>query len=364
MLAESFAAVALIYAVGGAYGYLARSLAGSPYPSPEEASAEIEQLAREYPEICALHEIGRSSEGRSLQALCFRRHPAPSARRPRLLITAHIHAVEYIGAYVVRALARRLAESDAGDRIVSQLLDRADVWIVPLLNPDGAARVWARAGWSLLGWSRFTANGVDPNRNFPFVRASGEGAWNSARDRPGSAYYRGRRPLSEPECLALARLCRRERFCAALNFHSFGGVVFMPAVAAEEDDRAADAFDVFREVFPAKQPYLRYRPIPERAAAIVGQLDSFLFNAFGTVSVTIEVSRPGLHLLRPWNTFNFFWWANPARPQRWVENDAEAAIHALAALVDRTGGKPCRARHPELAERIAETSACQTGAAG
>jgi hypothetical protein len=363
MLAHTLIAFGLLCAAGGAYGYLARRLDKSPYPSPEEARAEIEQLALAHPESCSLHEIGRSSEGRPIQALCFRRRSA-SGRRARLLVTAHIHAVEFVGAYVVRALARHLAERQAADPTVSQLLDRSDIWIVPQLNPDGAARVWKRAGWSLLGWSRFTANGVDPNRNFPFVRTAGSGAWNSGRDRPGSAYYRGPHPLSEPECLAIARLCRRERFCAALNFHSFGGVVFMPAVDATEDRRAANAFDVFREVFPARQPHLRYRPIPERAAAIVGQLDSFLLNAFGTVSVTVEVGRPGLHLVRPWNTFNFFWWANPARPQRWVENDAEAAIHALAALLERTGGEPCRAPHAELAEHVPEPTACETAPTG
>ncbi len=34
---------------------------------------------------------------------------------------------------------------------------------------------------------RFTANGVDPNRNFPFLGVSGSSAWNSGRNRPGSA---------------------------------------------------------------------------------------------------------------------------------------------------------------------------------
>jgi predicted deacylase len=315
------------------------------------ADAEIVALAQQAPQLCSVERIGTSSQGRPLHAL---RVGAPQARgpRPRLLVTAHIHAVEYIGAYVARAVARRLVSGYGASRHVSQLLDGADVWVVPLLNPDGATRVWRSNGWTRLGGSRFTANGVDPNRNFPFVPLAGRGGWSSGSDKAGSAYYRGERPLSEPECLALARLCKRERFCAAVNFHSFGGIVFLPEALGPDKTKAESALAVFRGLFQSHQPHLRYRPIPERSAKILGQLDPFLLNAFGTPSVTVEVSRPGRHLLLPWKALKVFWWANPARPERWVENDAEATIHALVALLERSGGEPCHAAHPQLAEQV------------
>jgi hypothetical protein len=233
---------------------------------------------------------------------------------------------------------------------VTQLLDGAAVCFVPLLNPDGAARVWRRGGYVSLAGARATARGVDPNRNFPAAPASGgRRAWNTARRRPGSAYYRGPHPLSEPECLALARLAARERFCAAVNFHSFGGVVYLPEDASAQ---ARAALAVFEDAFPSQQPGLRYSPVPERSAAIVGQLDPFLLEAFGTPSVTIEVSRPGLELLLPWRLTQLFAWANPSRPERWAENDASATIHALCELLRRTGGATGPARRPELADGI------------
>ena len=322
----------------------------TPYPSPDEAEAEMAGLAGNHRALCEGSVIGRSTEGRDLRA--FRLHgaaaDAPAAERPRLLVTAQIHAVEFIGSYVARAVARRLMQRYGGDPQVTALLDAADVWIVPLLNPDGARRIWRRKGWCTLGGSRFTANGVDPNRNFPIVPATGKAGWNTASERPGSAYYRGPHPLSEPECLALARLCRRESFCAAINFHSFGGVVFMPQVPDVDRAKIFRALDVFRDPFQSRQPHRRYRPVPERSGAIVGQLDPFLLNAFGTVSVTVEVSRLGWHVLQPWRTFNIFWWANPPDPQYWVENDADAAIHALGALLERMGGKPAQPAMPEL----------------
>ena len=85
---------------------------------------------------------------------------------------------------------------------------------------------------------------------------------------------------------------------------------------------------------------------------IIGRLEPFLLGAFGTTAVIIEVSRPGLHVLLPWRLFNLFWWANPARPAYWVENDADAAIHAMRALLERTDGSPCPAATPELGQGI------------
>ena len=352
MLGVLAATLAAVYGTGALYGYVRKSPGLGCYPSPEEASREVEHFAVTQPNRCALHVIGESSEGRPIYALRVHGAGAVSnTQRPRLLVTAHIHAIEYIGSYVARGLVRQLLDGYGRVASVTALLDQADLWIVPLLNPDGAARIWHSRGWSRLGNGRFTATGVDPNRNFPFVPVAGRSGWNSGRQRRGSAYYRGPHPLSEPECLALARLCKRERFCAAINFHSFGGVVFMPQTDTPQVD---NVLAVFRGTFQSHQRHRRYRPVPERAAAIVGQLDAFLLNAFGTPSVTVEVSRPGLHLLTPWNTFNMFWWCNPWQPEYWVENDAEATIHALAAVLERSGGVPCSPAHPELAEQVPE----------
>jgi hypothetical protein len=309
----------------------------------------MDALAAAHPTLCRAEEIGRSREGRPIGA--FRLCAGDPAGRPRLLVTAQIHAVEFIGSYVARRVARLLLEGHGRDAEATALLDAAEVVIVPLLNPDGAGRIWRARGRTRLGWARFTAGGVDPNRNFPFVPVVGKAAWNTGRNRPGSAYYRGPHPLSEPECLALARFARRERFCAAVNFHSFGCVVYLPEVLDRDRAKAQRALDTFHGPFQSRQARA-YKPVPERSAAIVGQLDPFLLHGLGAPSVTVEVSRPGWHLLHPRNALHVFSIANPPDPERWARNDAGATIHALAELLERTGGTPCAPAKPELAEAV------------
>jgi hypothetical protein len=327
-------------------------LADGPYPSPAEAEAQIERLAEAHPSRTRLERYGHSGDGRPLRALRIGERAASA----RLLVTAQIHAGEYVAGYVARAVASALLErAAAGDAGACSLLERAQVVVAPLLNPDGAERVWRAQGWVRAAEMRHTSSGVDPNRNFPFERVAGARAWNSGHGRPGAAYYRGPHPLSEPECLAIARLAAREHFCAAVNFHSFGAVVFRPALEGgydpEHDAAARRALEVFDGPFQSQQRHVRYRSVSERASAIEGQLDAYLLGAFGTASVTVEVGRPGLGVLRPSRVLNPFWIANPPDPQRWADNDVGATVHALVALLDATGGRPGRARQPALAER-------------
>lgn len=342
------AVAAGLYGAGRLHDRLSGGLASSPYRSPEDAEREIDALVAAHPQRCRVEEIGRSTEGRAVRALRIAR--GDPAGRPRLLVTAHIHAVEFVGGHVARRLAQRLLERR--DPEAEALLDAAEIVVVPLLNPDGAARVWRNGGRSGLARARHTSTGTDPNRNFPFLEIPGRRAWNSGSPRPGSAYYRGPHPLSEPECAALARLAARERFCAAVHFHSFGRVVFIPAVLGGEKERAERALAVFDGFFQSRQREHRYKPVHDPASKTSGQLDPFLLHGLGCPSVTVEIGRPGLSALLPWRCLNVFWWANVADPERAAENDVDATVAALSELLARTGGRPCTPAHPELAEAV------------
>jgi len=350
MLSAALGAGVAIWLAAAWIGRARGDLARGSYPAPDDAEREVAALAARHPDVCGRIDLGRSGEGRPLAAFRLRAPGATDApRRPRLLVTAQIHAIEFVGALVARAVMQRLVEGYGRDADATRLLDAADVVVAPLLNPDGAARVWRAGGRVRLARARMTARDVDPNRNFPFAGGQGGGGWNAASARPGSPYYRGPHPLSEPECAALASLAMRERFCAALHFHSIGAVVYLPEAAGPDAARARHVLATFEGPFQARQRHRRYRPVKLPRPRTLGRLDAFLLDALGAPSVTVEVSRPRADVLAPWFATRLFWWANPPRPARWLENDVEATLFALAELLARSGGRPCAPAHPELA---------------
>ena len=81
---------------------------------------------------------------------------------------------------------------------------KSDVYVVPNLNPDGAAR-----------GSRLNGRGVDLNRNFP-------AGWKSIGSR-GDPQYSGPRPFSEPETRLAARIVRRLEPEVTIWFHQHRG---------------------------------------------------------------------------------------------------------------------------------------------
>ncbi len=95
-----------------------------------------------------------------------------------VLIMATIHGNEPAGTPLVRRLADHLTR-------YPELIDDRRVVLLPVANPDGMAR-----------GTRYNANGVDLNRNFPASN------WSRGKSH-GSA------PLSEPESRAIYELIAR-----------------------------------------------------------------------------------------------------------------------------------------------------------
>jgi murein peptide amidase A len=112
---------------------------------------------------------------------------------PRILVVGCIHGNEPAGIAIVRALERTHP--------------KADLWLVPVLNPDGLAAD-----------TRQNAHGVDLNRNFPSL-------WQHF-GHPGSTYYSGPKPLSEPETRAARDLIRRIKPRYTIWYHQHLDVVW------------------------------------------------------------------------------------------------------------------------------------------
>ena len=131
--------------------------------------------------------LGRSVDGRPITAIETGDFDSPLGA----LVVGCIHGDECAGV----AVAERLVHAAPPAEL--------DLWIVPNLNPDGAA-----AG------TRGNAHGVDLNRNVPW-------RWTPL----AGSRYSGRHPLSEPESRLAVALTQRVRPAVSIWFHQTLGLV-------------------------------------------------------------------------------------------------------------------------------------------
>lgn len=134
------------------------------YPTYNAYLDMMNQFADEYPALCEVFSIGQSTEGRELMMLKISKNVSQREEEPRFLYTGTMHGDETMGYVTLLRLADYLLENYGGPEDVTNLVDNAEIWINPLANPDGT---FAGGNNTVNGATRYNANGVDLNRNFP-----------------------------------------------------------------------------------------------------------------------------------------------------------------------------------------------------
>lgn len=300
----------------------APAIAG-PYLAPDHRRATVDALAR----VCGERvEFGTSVEGEPLVAV---RVPARRSDAPRVLCCANIHGVEWISGLVALSLLERIA---AGDASTEALRERAELWVVPCLNPDGYRRTWERGGDGPLAALRCNANGVDLNRNYPLPHGASRRALPGAgAPQPGKATYCGPAPLSEPESRALHELGAAQRFHAAAGLHSFMGTLIPARVTTRAPYRA---YAALCRAFAAAQPRTRYRRLASRLVdAWTGEQEDHLHHGLDGWAICVEtfpvLASFAQHLRAPTR----FWRFNPREPAPWIDNDVAGLLAYFAAAL-------------------------------
>ncbi|MCW2738629.1 M14 family metallopeptidase [Nocardioides sp.] len=199
------------------------------YDEPGGIRDQLVAAARNYPAVTKLVTLGTTYQGRDILALKVTQgaRGKKDGSRPAVIFSATQHAREWIATEVTRRLMDSyLTRWDDKDREVRKLLQRTELWFVPVMNPDGyqytfdAERLWRKNlrdnngdGITQVG------DGVDPNRNYP----SHWGYDNEgSSDIPSSETYRGPAPASEPETRAGISLFRTAKAEFMVNYHSNG----------------------------------------------------------------------------------------------------------------------------------------------
>jgi hypothetical protein len=212
---ETYGFPPFVAAAGAAEGGI-----NGAYHSYLELEEDLWRLQSEHPDLVRVVEIGQSLEGREIHALKISDNPSlDEEEESAVLILGCHHAREWISVEVPYLFAEFLLESYGADPRVRNLVDTSEIWIVPLVNPDGLEysihvyRYWRKNRRANPDGSY----GVDINRNYGYQ-------WGyddiGSSPIPSSGVYRGPAPFSEPETESVRRLFLQCRPRALISFHS------------------------------------------------------------------------------------------------------------------------------------------------
>lgn len=265
------------------------------YHTVESLTSDLLALATAHPDVCHLHVIGQSIEGRPIQAVELAGHPGQG---PACLFSAGLHAQQLAPVELAYRLAGDLAEGYDRDPATRALLDAHDVWIVPCANPDGRAHFLAgdRFWWRNARDNGDGTVGVDLDHNF-------DDHWAGAPGDPGypeleydvttSENYHGTAAFSEPESRALRDLCLAERFTLSVDLQNDEGRIYWPPgydpTATTPDEATFEA--IGRRLGNA----VGYRTgtLATSVAVTYGDFMTWQYDKLGTIAFGVSLADPG-----------------------------------------------------------------------
>lgn len=169
----------------------------------------MQSWASSFPEICRLESIGQSVQGRELWAMKITAQPDLDNEKPKLKYVGTMHGDEPLGTELCLYFIDLLLNGFGSDPRLTALVEEFEIWVMPLMNPDG-----------LEAGTRFNATGLDLNRSFPEGSAT-----NIGNVFDGPPMTLAGRPL---EVVHLMQWSALHRFVLSANLHAGSLVVNYP----------------------------------------------------------------------------------------------------------------------------------------
>lgn len=270
------------------------------YHTFEEVTYELDSIANHYPHITLLDTLGYSTrDSLPIFAMKISDNVNVDEDEPAVLYIACHHAEEILGIEVCMYMIDDLINNYNIDSTITYWIDNREIWIVPLLNPEGHNVVMNEIDTTWRKNKRDNNNngnfdldydGVDPNRNYDFHWAEG------GSSDPPSEYYRGTAPFSENETRAIRDLCMSQTFIFCNTYHSartgLGEVIYYPWVWS---GGYSPDFPFIREVADSMSKLIindegtgHYTALP--GYGLDGKARNWLYGVCGTFAFCVEVS--------------------------------------------------------------------------
>ena len=277
------------------------------YHTYDEMLAELRQVAQQYPQLAKLHDVGDTwqkvnGEGnRDLWAMNIT-GPGDGSQKPGIVFFGNHHARELVTVEIPLILIKHLLENYGKDPRITELLNTRDVWIVPMVNPDGHIEAEKGANWRK-NMNKNDGNryrGVDFNRNYGHKWNTG-GSSNS----PSSDTYMGKAPFSEPETQAVRDFVKsRPNLKIMMSYHSFSNLILWPWGYTKQRVNNPKLVEMGTKL----GQLTGYTP--QQAADLYvasGITDDFTFGELGLMSFTTEIGSWGDGFDPPYSRVAQFW---------------------------------------------------------
>ena len=195
------------------------------YHGPNENNAFWATLAENSDMVDTPASYGTSYEGRDLYYVRIT-NAGPGA--PAILFTSLMHAREPGGNSAVIDFAQWLTTEYGSDTMATFILDNAQVYFIPMMNPDGYIENAPGGGMHRKNMNYSVpvpSSGIDLNRNYSI--GWGYDDYGSSPD-PYDETYRGSAPQSEPETYLFTAFFDTIDPVGGMMYHTYGGYLLYP----------------------------------------------------------------------------------------------------------------------------------------
>lgn len=174
------------------------------YHDYQKTAYKLKYLNLRYPDLVELFSIGKSVLNRNIWCIKIANEKS-RGQKYSCVIDGTIHGSEWESGEICLYLAEYLLINYNYNKTITDIVDKSEIYLIPLLNPDGRQQDM-----------RWNENGIDLNRNFdvhfgrlrgnnfPLGKIFGKIKF-SMFELPGRGVFTncGRYPFSEPETAAL-----------------------------------------------------------------------------------------------------------------------------------------------------------------
>ena len=192
----------------------------------------LDDLQTQYPQVMSPKvSLGTSLEGRDLWMWKISDNPGQDENEPEILIDALHHAREAGTVMSACHIARTLVQSYGSDPELTTLVDQREIFIVPIVNPDGFVyNETTNPGGGGLWRKNRRPNGdgtfgVDLNRNYGYLWGFDN---TGSSPTTSSQTYRGTAAFSEPETTAMKTWAEGRNLRFNHTMHSYSNLVCLP----------------------------------------------------------------------------------------------------------------------------------------